>query len=79
MIERRNGYRICQWDVRDLSDDSAEVVGVPYPRPRPTNIRDASRRKSSSGQEEKEGVRVEWGQTSVELYEPQELQRTTRG
>jgi hypothetical protein len=53
MIERRNGYRICQWDVRDLSDDSAEVVRVPYPRPRPTNVRDASRRKSSSGQEEK--------------------------
>jgi hypothetical protein len=25
------------------------------------------------------GVRVEWRQTSVELYEPQELQRTTRG
>ena len=25
------------------------------------------------------GVRFEWGQTSVELYEPQELQRTTRG
>jgi hypothetical protein len=36
MIERRNGYRICQWDVRDLSDDSAEVVRVPSPRPRPT-------------------------------------------
>jgi len=53
MIERRNGYRICQWDVRDLSDDSAEVVRVPYPRPRPSNVRDASRRKSGSGQEEK--------------------------
>ena len=50
MIERRNGYRICQWDVRDLSDDPAEVVRVPYPRPRPTDFRDASRRKSSSGQ-----------------------------
>ena len=24
-------------------------------------------------------TRFEWGQTSVELYEPQELQRTTRG
>ena len=24
-------------------------------------------------------TRVEWGQTSVELYEPQELQRTMRG
>ena len=24
-------------------------------------------------------TRVEWGQTSVELYEPQELQRITRG
>src|SRR6476620_9575774 len=41
MIERRNGYRICQWDVRDLSDDPAAVVRVPYPRPRPTNVRDA--------------------------------------
>jgi hypothetical protein len=36
-----------------LSDDPAEVVRVPYPRPRPTDFRDASRRKSSSGQEEK--------------------------
>jgi hypothetical protein len=53
MIERRNGYRICQWDVRDSSDDPAEVVRVPYPRPRPTGFRDASRRKSSSGQEAK--------------------------
>lgn len=53
MIERRNGYRICQWDARDLSDDFADVVRVPYPRPRPTDVRDASRRKSSSGQEKK--------------------------
>jgi hypothetical protein len=53
MIERRNGYRICQWDVRDLRDDSGEVVRVPYPRPRPTNVHDASRRKSGSGQDEK--------------------------
>jgi hypothetical protein len=29
MIERRNGYRICQWDVRDLSDDSACARAVP--------------------------------------------------
>ncbi len=27
LIERRNGYRICQWDVRDAS--------IPLPRPRP--------------------------------------------
>ena len=50
MIERRNGYRICQWDVRDSRDVSAEVVRVPYPRPRPADVRAASRRKSSSGQ-----------------------------
>jgi hypothetical protein len=50
MIERRNGYRICQWDVRDSSDGPAEVVRVPYPRPRPADVRAASRRKSSSGQ-----------------------------
>src|SRR3954449_10259101 len=45
MLERRNGYRICQWDVRHLSDYTAEVVSVPYPRPRPPDLRDPSRRK----------------------------------
>jgi hypothetical protein len=30
LAERRGGYRICQWDVRD-----AEPASVPLPRPRP--------------------------------------------
>jgi hypothetical protein len=30
LIERRNGYRICQWDVRDPT-----VAAIPIPRERP--------------------------------------------
>lgn len=37
IAERRNGYRICQWDVRDPPPPPAEVAsaGVPLPQPRP--------------------------------------------
>jgi hypothetical protein len=31
IVERRSGYRICQWDVHDLT----EVAGVPLPPERP--------------------------------------------
>lgn len=38
LAERRNGYRICQWDVRDPLPPTSETVAedVPLPRPRPT-------------------------------------------
>ena len=45
-VEGAHCERFCtlsQWDVRELSDDPAEVVSVPFPRPRPTNLRDALR------------------------------------
>ena len=58
MIERRNGYRICQWDLRDLSDDTAEVMRVPYPRPRPTNVRDTSRREIGLGEKRRSKVYI---------------------
>ena len=32
LIQRRNGYRICQWDVRE-PPPPAEVVPLPTPRP----------------------------------------------
>jgi hypothetical protein len=38
LLERRGGYRICQWDVREpegASSASALVVSVPLPRARP--------------------------------------------
>jgi hypothetical protein len=34
LAERRNGYRICEWDVR-TPDEQAADAGVPLPRPRP--------------------------------------------
>jgi hypothetical protein len=33
LAERRQGYRICQWDVREPSAEVAEVVPLPTPRP----------------------------------------------
>jgi hypothetical protein len=37
LIERRGGYRMCQWDVR--TPPTKEVAaGVPLPTPRPTSI-----------------------------------------
>jgi hypothetical protein len=38
LAERRNGYRICQWDVRDPLPAKSETIAedVPLPRPRPT-------------------------------------------
>jgi hypothetical protein len=38
LAERRGGYRICQWDVRDKDEKPAagpDAVQVPLPRPRP--------------------------------------------
>jgi hypothetical protein len=37
LAERRNGYRICEWDVRDPLPPKSETVAedVPLPRPRP--------------------------------------------
>ena len=35
LAERKNGYRICQWDVREPAEDVAETADVPLPRPRP--------------------------------------------
>jgi hypothetical protein len=44
LAERPNGYRICQWDVRDPLPPMSETVAedVPLPRPRPT-LRDLPR------------------------------------
>jgi hypothetical protein len=49
LAERRNGYKICQWDVRDPITEAQTVKmflarqaaakatdGVPLPRPRPS-------------------------------------------
>jgi hypothetical protein len=41
LTERRNGYRICQWDIREPEDrnnepeDRNKMTEVPLPRPRP--------------------------------------------
>jgi hypothetical protein len=45
LAERRGGYRICQWDVRDPKPAAAEIAAtIPLPPPRP-KIED----KSTSG------------------------------
>ena len=37
LAERRGGYRICEWDVREPGQELAAVAAeVPLPRPRPT-------------------------------------------
>ena len=37
LAERRSGYRICQWDVRDPGPElAASAVTIPLPRPRPS-------------------------------------------
>jgi hypothetical protein len=40
IIERRGGYRLCQWDIREPKDVEiaavdADAEGIPMPRPRP--------------------------------------------
>ena len=40
LAERRSGYRICQWDIRDLrsvpdSDERSASADIPMPQPRP--------------------------------------------
>jgi len=41
LAERRNGYRICEWDVREPAEASSAVLAdtVPLPRPRPLAAR----------------------------------------
>jgi hypothetical protein len=48
LAERRNGYRMCQWDVREPPKDSEEVTDIPLPRPRP-NIEGAADNTSAHG------------------------------
>jgi hypothetical protein len=37
LIERRGGYRMCQWDVREPgSEPATSAAPVPLPRPRPS-------------------------------------------
>jgi hypothetical protein len=48
LAERRGGYRICQWDIREASPDAdyalqAATTAIPLPRPRPFAGPDASR------------------------------------
>jgi hypothetical protein len=35
VLERRAGYRICQWAVREPADKAVLAAGVPLPPPRP--------------------------------------------
>ena len=39
LAERRGGYRMCQWDIREEGDQPAVPVAdtshIPLPRPRP--------------------------------------------
>ena len=38
LAERRSGYRICQWDIRDLMsgpDSDERSADIPLPQPRP--------------------------------------------
>ncbi len=35
LAERRGGYRMCQWDVREPAPERPADVAVPLPRPRP--------------------------------------------
>jgi hypothetical protein len=41
LAERRGGYRMCQWDVREpgqeIAQEPAVVAHVPLPRPRPSS------------------------------------------
>jgi hypothetical protein len=40
LAERRNGYRICKWDVREPAEAAAVLADtVPLPRPRPLAAR----------------------------------------
>jgi hypothetical protein len=36
LAERRSGYSMCQWDVREPGEEPEVVAHVPLPRPRPT-------------------------------------------
>jgi hypothetical protein len=40
LAERRNGYRLCHWEVREPGDIVASIsASVPLPRPRPVLLR----------------------------------------
>jgi hypothetical protein len=47
--ERRNGYRICQWDIRMPEETSPPAITseIPLPQPRPKVDRPASPRKKA--------------------------------
>jgi hypothetical protein len=35
LAERRSGYRMCQWELREPNEETAPAVSVPLPRPHP--------------------------------------------
>jgi len=35
LAERRGGHRMCQWELREPTEETASEVAVPLPRPRP--------------------------------------------
>ena len=39
-IERTNGYRLCQWEVREPPKVGEEIAGIPLPQPRPAVLRE---------------------------------------
>jgi hypothetical protein len=39
LAERRGGYRLCEWDVREPGDAAVIAVTVPLPRARPIDAR----------------------------------------
>lgn len=46
LLQRRNGYRICQWDVREPGEDAVSIrlkESVPLPPIRPAVHRDATK------------------------------------
>ena len=56
LIERRGGYRMCQWDVRTPPPKEV-AAGVPLPTPRPNIDRSAASQKSDFCQTKQNGAR----------------------
>jgi len=53
LAERRNDYRICQWDIRDPvvaseSHEPATVGEIPLPRPRPVTVAVGKKREAGA-------------------------------
>jgi hypothetical protein len=48
LAERRNGYRVCQWDVREPPEEAEDAADVPLPRPRPNFEGEAQSREQDS-------------------------------